>query len=88
MSSARSATSGIIAVMGVLGAPTCCLPIFPFVAAVRSAGASALLSTAGPYLMQITRHTGFTKKSVAAHFPAERGVRRAPSLIYTFCARM
>lgn len=47
----RSALACIAAVASVLAASICCLPIFPFLLAAGSAGASAFLAAARPYLL-------------------------------------
>lgn len=39
------------AIVSVLGASSCCLPILPFVAAAGFVGGSAFLSSARPYLL-------------------------------------
>ena len=48
---ANVAVSGLAAIGGVLAATSCCLPVFPFLLAAGTAGTSAFLSAARPYLL-------------------------------------
>lgn len=51
---ARTGLASIAAIGSVIAASSCCLPIFPFVAAAGFAGGSAFLTVARPYLMGIS----------------------------------
>ena len=47
----RTNLASVGAVASALAASSCCLPLFPFVAAAGLAGGSALLATLRPYLL-------------------------------------
>jgi len=47
----RTNLASVGAVASALAASSCCLPLFPFVAAAGIAGSSALLATLRPYLL-------------------------------------
>ena len=47
----RTNLASVGAVTSALAASSCCLPLFPFVAAAGIAGGSALLTTLQPYLL-------------------------------------
>jgi mercuric ion transport protein len=49
--SRRTNLASVGAVTSALAASSCCLPLFPFVAAAGAAGGSALLAALRPYLL-------------------------------------
>ncbi len=48
------AAAGIVAIGSMILASSCCLPVLPFVAAAGAAGASALPTSARPYLLGVS----------------------------------
>lgn len=51
---ARTALAGVAAVISVVAASSCCLPILPFALAASVAGGSAFLTALRPYLLGIS----------------------------------
>jgi cytochrome bd-type quinol oxidase subunit 2 len=49
--SRRTTVASFAAIVSVLAASSCCLPVLPFVLAAGFAGSSAFLSAARPYLL-------------------------------------
>jgi hypothetical protein len=49
--SGRTAFASLAAIVGVIAASSCCLPILPFVFAASLAGSSTVLTTLRPYLL-------------------------------------
>lgn len=50
----RTALAGVAAVVSVVAASSCCLPILPFAMAVSLAGGSTLFTALRPYLLGIS----------------------------------
>ncbi len=50
----RTNLASLAAIGSVLAASSCCLPLFPFLAAAGAAGGSAFLTAARPYLMGVS----------------------------------
>ena len=50
----RTALAGIAAVISVVAASSCCLPILPFALAASLAGSSTLLTALRPYLLGVS----------------------------------
>ena len=51
MREGRTALASVAAIVSVLAASSCCLPILPFLMAAGLAGGSAFLAAARPYLL-------------------------------------
>lgn len=47
----RTAFASVAAVVSVIAASSCCLPILPFIVAASLAGSSTILATLRPYLL-------------------------------------
>jgi hypothetical protein len=52
--SGRTAAAGIAAIVSVIAASSCCLPILPFVFAASLAGSSTVLTALRPYLLVVS----------------------------------
>ena len=50
----RTLLASVGALISVVAASSCCLPLIPFVAAAGTAGASAFLSSLRPYLLALS----------------------------------
>ncbi len=52
--SGRTVVASVAAIIGVIAASSCCLPILPFVFAAGLAGSSTVLTTLRPYLLAVS----------------------------------
>lgn len=51
---ARTTIASLAAIVSIVAASSCCLPVLPFIVAAGFAGGSAFLSAARPYLLGIS----------------------------------
>jgi hypothetical protein len=52
--SGRTVVASVAAIIGVIAASSCCLPILPFVLAASLAGSSTILTALRPYLLAVS----------------------------------